>query len=165
MTFHSRLGSITTFVFDMDGVLTDGSLFATETGELVRRFNIKDGYALKLAKEKGFHVALISGGKSASAKQRFLDLGIPDVYMGVADKAEIFKDYIFENDIEAGQVLYMGDDLPDYDVMKMVGLPACPSDASGEIKAISLYISPFSGGEGCVRDVIEKVLKVQDKWG
>lgn len=164
MTYHSRLSEISTFIFDMDGVLTDGSLFATEAGELVRRFNIKDGYALKLALKQGFNVALISGGSSASARQRFQDLGIRDVFMSVIDKAEVFNDYLLGNDIEKDKVLYMGDDLPDYEVMKMAGLATCPMDACREIKEISAYISPFGGGAGCVRDVIEKVLKVQEKW-
>lgn len=164
MTFHSRLNAITTFIFDMDGVLTDGSLYAVENGELVRRFNIKDGYALKTALDAGFRVALVTGGKSEAARKRFFDLGIRDLYMGIANKAEVVSDYLLENGIAAEEVVYMGDDMPDYEAMKMAGIPSCPSNAIREIKAISLYISPLRGGEGCVRDIIEKVLKVQGKW-
>lgn len=164
MAFFSLLGGINTFVFDMDGVLTDGFLLASESGELLRTFNIKDGYALQLAVKKGYNVALISGGISPAAEKRLAGLGIKDVFTGVGDKTAVFERFIREKGVEPRQVLYMGDDLPDYEVMKLAGLPACPEDAVKEIKNISLYISPFGGGKGCVRDVIEKVLQVQDKW-
>lgn len=164
MNLMSQLTTISTFIFDMDGVLTDGTLYAMDNGELVRRFNIKDGYAIKTALEAGCSVIIISGGKSEAARKRLESLGISDVYMGVGDKAALFADLLIEKDLSAGQVLYMGDDLPDYQIMKKVGVAACPSNAALEIKEISQYVSAFGGGAGCVRDVIEKVLKIQGKW-
>lgn len=162
--FLQKLKDITTFIFDVDGVMTDGTVQATESGELLRTFNIKDGYALQLAKKKGYHICIISGGKGLSMQTRFTNLGIADVYLGVADKVEVFENYLKQNQIEKHQVLYMGDDLPDFEVMQLVGIPTCPADAVEEIKKISSYISPFNSGKTAVRDVIEKVLKVQQNW-
>ena len=159
-----KLTDITTFVFDVDGVLTSGDVLASESGELLRTFNIKDGYALQLAVKKGYHVCIISGGSGQAMAKRFAGLGIPEVFLGVSDKVIVFNDYLMRNGIQAKEVLYMGDDLPDLNVMRLVGIPTCPADASPEIKAISLYISPFNGGKTAARDIIEKVLKVQGKW-
>jgi 3-deoxy-D-manno-octulosonate 8-phosphate phosphatase (KDO 8-P phosphatase) len=163
-SFLTKLKDITTFIFDVDGVLTDGSVFITDTGEQSRAFNIKDGYALQLAVKCGYNVCAISGSRSKSAIHRLNSLGIADVYIGAHVKADKIKIYMEEKSIIATNVLYMGDDIPDLAAMKLAGLPACPADAAEEIKAVSLYISPYSGGKGCARDVIEKVLKVQDKW-
>ncbi|MEO8884688.1 MAG: HAD-IIIA family hydrolase [Mucilaginibacter sp.] len=163
-SFLSKLQDITTFVFDVDGVLTDGSVFVSENGEQSRAFNIKDGYALQLAVKCGYNVCAISGSRSKSAIHRLNSLGIKDVYMGVHTKITKFKVYLEEKSIRTGHVLYMGDDIPDLAVMKLAGLPVCPADAVEEIKALSAYVSPFDGGRGCARDVIEKVLKVQGKW-
>ncbi|MDB5115917.1 MAG: family hydrolase [Mucilaginibacter sp.] len=163
-SFLNKLKDITTFIFDVDGVLTDGSVFITETGEQSRAFNIKDGYALQLAVKCGYNVCAISGSRSKTAIYRLNSLGITDVYIGAHIKVNKFKDYLEEKSIIATNVLYMGDDIPDLSVMKMAGLPVCPADAAEEIKAVSQYVSPFGGGKGCARDVIEKVLKVQDKW-
>ncbi|MDO7744634.1 MAG: HAD hydrolase family protein [Pedobacter sp.] len=159
-----KLKSITTFIFDVDGVLTTGDVIASETGELLRTFNIKDGYALQLAVKKGYHVCIISGGRGQAMEKRFAGLGIPDVHLGVADKVIVFQNYLAQNHINADEVLYMGDDIPDLNVMKLVGVPTCPADASTDIKAISAYISPFNGGKTAARDVIEKVLKLQNRW-
>lgn len=159
-----NLKNITTFIFDVDGVLTDGTVTATESGELLRSFNIKDGYALQLAAKKGYHICIISGGKGVALNKRFEGLGIADVFLAVNDKTEVFKNYINQKGISPNQVLYLGDDLPDLTVMNLVGIAACPADAVEEIKAISHYISPKNGGEGAARDVIEKVLKVQHNW-
>ncbi|WP_158795269.1 HAD family hydrolase [Pedobacter sp. L105] len=159
-----KLKDITTFVFDVDGVLTSGDVLAAESGELLRTFNIKDGYALQLAVKKGYHVCIISGGSGQAMQKRFAGLGIPEVFLGVSDKVVVFNDYLERNHLSAAEVLYMGDDLPDFNVMKLVGIPTCPADASPEIKAISQYVSPFNGGKTAVRDVIEKVLKVQGRW-
>lgn len=159
-----KLKGITTFVFDVDGVLTDGHIIATESGELLRSFNIKDGYALQLAVKKGYHVCIISGGRGQAMEKRFEGLGIPDVFLGISDKVQVFKEYLEIYNINQQEVLYMGDDIPDLQVMKMVGLPTCPADACTDIKAISEYISPFNGGKTAVRDVIEKVLRIQGKW-
>lgn len=159
-----NLKNISTFIFDIDGVLTDGSILAAESGELLRSFNIKDGYALQLAVKKGYHVCLISGANGDAIAKRFAGLGISDVFLGVSHKVEVFEKYLQQNKISPEQVLYMGDDIPDYEVMLRVGIAACPIDAVDEIKQIAHYISAKRGGEAAVRDVIEKVLKVQKCW-
>ncbi|MDB4918629.1 HAD family hydrolase [Mucilaginibacter sp.] len=163
-SFLNKLKEITTFVFDVDGVLTDGSVFVSDEGLQSRAFNIKDGYALQLAVKCGYNVCSVSGSRSKSAVHRLNSLGIKDVYMGIHTKITKLKIYLEEKSISPENVLYMGDDIPDLEVMKYVGLPVCPADAVEEIKAISKYVSPISGGKGCARDVIEKVLKIQDKW-
>ncbi|MES2428540.1 MAG: HAD-IIIA family hydrolase [Bacteroidota bacterium] len=163
-SFLTKLKDITTFIFDVDGVLTDGSVFVTETGEQSRAFNIKDGYALQLAVKCGYNVCAISGSRSKTAIYRLNSLGITDVFIGAHIKVNKFKNYLESKHILPANVLYMGDDIPDLGVMKLAGLPVCPADAVEEIKALSQYVSPFGGGKGCARDVIEKVLKVQDKW-
>lgn len=155
---------VKTFVFDVDGVLTDGTLQLLENGELSRKMHIKDGYALQLAVKKGYHMAIISGGNSSQVETRLRGLGIMDIFMGVSDKEEKLEEYLSENKLSAAHVLYMGDDIPDYDAMKLVALRTCPNNASREIKSICQYISPVNGGEGCVRDVIEKVLKLNGDW-
>jgi 3-deoxy-D-manno-octulosonate 8-phosphate phosphatase (KDO 8-P phosphatase) len=163
-SFLSKLKDITTFVFDVDGVLTDGSVLITDTGEQARAFNIKDGYALQLAVKCGYNVCAISGSRSKIAIIRLNSLGIKDVYVGANRKVDKIKLYMEEKHVIGSNVLYMGDDIPDLDAMQLVGLPTCPADAAEEIKEVSLYVSPQTGGRGCVRDVIEKVLKVQGKW-
>ncbi|WP_442588510.1 KdsC family phosphatase [Pedobacter sp. AW31-3R] len=162
--FLQRLKTVTTLIFDVDGVLTTGDVIASSTGELLRTFNIKDGYALQLAVKRGYHVCIISGGHGQAMASRFAGLGIPDVHLGVGDKVEVFERYLEKYGIQAEDVLYMGDDIPDLKVMQLVGIPTCPADASNDIKAISTYISPFNGGKTAVRDVIEKVMKLQGKW-
>ncbi len=160
----NKLSQIKAFIFDVDGVLTDGTVHVTETGEQLRRFSIKDGYALQLSVKRGFPIAIISGGRSQSVVSRLKGLGIQDIYIGVDIKTDAFEEFLLIHDLQPEHILYMGDDIPDFPVMKLVGLPACPADAAEEIKAISQYISPKNGGEGCVRDVLEKVLKVQGQW-
>lgn len=159
-----KLKDITTFIFDVDGVLTDGSVIVAESGEQSRAFNIKDGYALQLAVKLGYNVCAISGSRSKVALHRLNSLGITDVYLGSNTKTEKLKTYMEERGINPSQVLYMGDDIPDLEAMKMVGLPVCPADAAEEIKAVSAYVSPIPGGKGCVREIMEKVLKVQKQW-
>ena len=163
-SFLHKLKEITTLIFDVDGVLTDGSVFVTEDGLQSRAFNIKDGYALQLAVKCGYNVATVSGSRSKSQLYRLNSLGVTDVYMGVHTKIEKLKLYLEEKTISPENVLYMGDDIPDLEVMKYVGLSVCPADAVEEIKAVSKYVSPCAGGKGCARDVIEKVLKIQGKW-
>src|ERR1700709_33928 len=153
-SFLSKLKEITTFVFDVDGVLTDGSVFVTEDGLQSRAFNIKDGYALQLAIKCGYNVCTVSGSRSKSALYRLNSLGVKDVYMGIHTKIEKVKIYLEERSIIFGNVLYMGDDIRELKVIKIVGLPVCPADAVEEIKAVSLYVSPFPGGKGCARDII-----------
>ena len=163
-SFLTKLKDITTFIFDVDGVLTDGSVFVTQDGGQSRAFNIKDGYAIQLAIKCGYNVCVVSGSRSKSTLYRMNSLGVTDVYMGVHTKIEKVKLYLEERNIMHENVLYMGDDIPELEVMKMVGLPVCPADAAEEIKTVSLYVSPVMGGRGCARDVIEKVLKIQGKW-
>jgi 3-deoxy-D-manno-octulosonate 8-phosphate phosphatase (KDO 8-P phosphatase) len=159
-----KFREITTFIFDVDGVLTDGSLVVTEAGELLRTMNAKDGYAMRRAVEMGYRICIITGGRSKGVEMRFRVLGLDDIYSGITNKIETYHEYIDKNNIDADHILYMGDDMPDYHVMRLVGLPTCPADAIPEIVGISLYVSPFGGGKGCVRDVIEKVLKLQGNW-
>ncbi len=158
------LKHITTFIFDYDGVLTDGSVIMMPDGEALRISNIKDGYALQLAVKKGYHVAIISGARSASMSERMKALKITDVFLGIENKLDTLRNYLSSKQIDPSQVLFMGDDIPDYEIMLEVGLPACPADAAEEIKKVSKYISHQPGGKGCVRDVIEQVMKVQGKW-
>lgn len=160
----SGFQSIRCFVFDVDGVMTDGSLFVLENGEQLRTMSIRDGYALQRAVKKGYRIAIISGAEQAGVVQRLQRLGIRDIYSGVENKKERFDQYLMQNELPREAVLYMGDDLPDLEAMQAAGLPVCPADAAPEIKAVSRYISPFGGGKGCVRDVIEKVLKLNGDW-
>ena len=156
--------NINTIVLDVDGVLSDGTLLVMPGGLMVRRMNIKDGYALQLAVKKGYHVAVISGGDSPEVKERLLKLGVTDVYMKVHDKLSVLQEYLLMNGLDAAHTAYMGDDMPDYDVMKHVGMAACPADAATEIRELSGYVSPLNGGAGCVRDLIEKIMRVRGDW-
>jgi 3-deoxy-D-manno-octulosonate 8-phosphate phosphatase (KDO 8-P phosphatase) len=162
--FLTKLHSIKAFILDIDGVLTDATVHVTETGEQLRRFNIRDGYAMQLAIKRGFHVCAISGGKSASVVSRLKGLGLTDIHLGTDKKLDTYNSILKKYSLFSEEVLYMGDDIPDVPVMKLAGVPVCPSDAAEEVKALSIYISPKQGGSGCVRDVIEKVMKVQEKW-
>lgn len=163
-SYKELMNDITTFVFDVDGVLTDSSVVVTTEGEILRTMNIRDGYAMKAAVENGYNVCVISGGSNEGVRVRLRNLGITDIHLGTPDKVETFKEYIELYDIKPEQVLYMGDDIPDYHVMKLVGLPTCPQDACPEIKTISKYISHKNGGKAAARDVIEQVMKVHGKW-
>jgi len=156
--------NITTFIFDVDGVLTDGTVLVLENGLQARRMNIKDGYALQLAIKKRYRILIISGAASSPVVDRLNKLGITEVHMGVTDKKSFVKNFIANHNLTTEQVLFMGDDMPDLSAMSMVGLPACPADAAPEIREVAKYVSPFSGGYGCVRDVIEKVLKERGHW-
>jgi 3-deoxy-D-manno-octulosonate 8-phosphate phosphatase (KDO 8-P phosphatase) len=162
--FKTKLKNVKTFIFDVDGVLTDNTVTLLPDGEQIRSMNIKDGFAMQLAIKKGYKMAIISGGKSEMVRKRLNGLGIIDVYLGSSDKMEQFNEYILTYDIKPEEILYMGDDVPDYEVMKRIGVPTCPNDAVQEIKGISIYVSDKKGGEGCVRDVIEQVMKVQGNW-
>ena len=163
-SYKEIMPQITTFIFDVDGVLTDGNITVFTNGELIRQMSIKDGYAIKTAIDLGYHICVISGGTNEGVRTRLRGLGVTDIYLGTHHKIEQLEEYLEIYNISLENVLYMGDDIPDYPVMKMVGLPACPKDAVPEIQHISSYISQKKGGHGCVRDVIEQVLKVQDKW-
>lgn len=163
MSILSRFKTITTFIFDMDGVLTDGSIIVTEN-HWERKMFVRDGYAIQLAVKMGFNLIVISGSDSTTVKERLKKLGVKHVFMNVKDKETLLQKFTGENNLVLDEMLFMGDDIPDYDCMKLVGLAACPADAIPEIKSIADYISPYSGGKGCVRDVIEKVLKLNNKW-
>lgn len=164
MNLLSLFKSIQLFVLDIDGVLTDGNLLVLNDGQMARSMNIKDGYALQLAIKKGYDILVISGGKDDAVKTRLQKLGVKEVYMSVLNKKELLQKYVTETNLGWPQVLYMGDDIPDLEPMQMVGLACCPADAVAEIKAISHYISPVDGGRGCVRDIIEKVMKLNNHW-
>lgn len=164
MNVLALLKNIKLFVLDVDGVLTDGSLILLENGEMARTMNIKDGYALQLAVKKGYDILIISGGKSEAVKVRLEKLGVKNIFLSVKNKKELLAKYIINNNYSVEQVLYMGDDIPDVLVMQTVGVACAPADAVPEIKAIAHYISPIPGGKGCVRDVIEKVLKLNADW-
>jgi 3-deoxy-D-manno-octulosonate 8-phosphate phosphatase (KDO 8-P phosphatase) len=164
MNLLQQLSSISCFVFDMDGVLTDGTLLVLPDGVMARKMNIKDGYALQLAVKKGYTVFVISGGNSPEAKDRLFKLGVEQVWMGVKDKLSLLKTELALKQIPLSQVLYMGDDMPDLAVMQAVGFACCPADAANDIKLVSNYISAFKGGEGCVREVMEQVLKLRGDW-
>ncbi len=162
--FKQKLTRIKTILLDVDGVLTNGQVLLMENGEFVRNMNSKDGYALQLAVKKGYRITIISGGNSLTVKKALENLGITDIFLSRHDKLQCYKDYINELNIIEEEILYMGDDLPDYDVMKRVGIAACPFNAAHEIKDISMYISNRNGGEGCVRDIIEQVMRSQGTW-
>lgn len=155
---------VTTFVFDVDGVLTNGNILIMPNGLMARQMNIKDGYALQLAVKKSYHVAIISGGNSPEVKERLQLLGIQDVFMRVTDKKECLEEYLLINKLRKEEVLFMGDDIPDYEVMQSAGVACSPADAAQEIVTMAHYISPLKGGEGCARDVIEKVMKLRGDW-
>jgi 3-deoxy-D-manno-octulosonate 8-phosphate phosphatase (KDO 8-P phosphatase) len=161
--FKQRLNKVRCFIFDVDGVMTNGSLIVMP-GELIRTMNIRDGFALKEAVNAGFNVVILSGGKSESVRTRLSNLGVKDIYLGIENKSEKMDEIILQYDLKEDEILYMGDDLPDYEPMKRVGIPCCPADAANEIKEISIYISPAKGGEGCVRDVIEQAMRLKGIW-
>lgn len=164
MDLLAQFSQIKTFVFDVDGVLTDGSLLILNDGQMVRRMNVKDGYALQLALRRGYKMVILSGGNPEAVRERLNHLGIKDVFLKVENKKDKLTEYILHHQLSWKEVLFMGDDIPDYEVMQMVGIACAPADAVPEIKQISNYISPVNGGYGCVRDVIEKVLKLNDDW-
>jgi 3-deoxy-D-manno-octulosonate 8-phosphate phosphatase (KDO 8-P phosphatase) len=155
---------VTTIILDMDGVLTDGSLLVTPDGEWVRKMNIKDGYILQLAARKGYRLIVITGSFSSPVENRLNRLGIDMVYQNVKDKLRFLQSLMAEQGFSFPETLYMGDDVPDLEVMKLCGLSCCPVDSARDILAIADYISPVKGGEGCVRDVLEKLMRVQGKW-
>jgi 3-deoxy-D-manno-octulosonate 8-phosphate phosphatase (KDO 8-P phosphatase) len=164
MIYKEKLKGVTTFIFDYDGVMTDGKVYLLNKGDALRTGHVRDGYAMQYAVKMGYRVVIISGGKAEGVYKRFSVLTVKDVFMGVGDKLEIFRNYIGENDLKNEEILFMGDDIPDFLLMKEAGISACPADAAEEIKSVADYISPINGGEGCVRDIIEQTLKIQGKW-
>lgn len=159
-----HVAQIQAFIFDVDGVLTDGTLLCLESGEQVRAFNIKDGFAIRQAIKKGYRVAVISGRKEEGVYKRLRSLDIEHIYLGIDDKEKIFDAYLTQQNLLPYQVAYMGDDVPDLKVMQRCGLAACPADAAADIREICHYVSEIPGGKGAVRDLIELILKTQQKW-
>ncbi len=162
--YKELLKNITTLIFDYDGVFTDGKILMTDNGEQLRTSNVKDGYALQLARKKGYRIAVISGGTSNTIVKRLNGLRVMDVFIKVEHKINVYQEYLKKNNLESHEVLFMGDDIPDIEIMKEAGVSVCPADAAEEIKVLANYISHIKGGEGCVRDILEQVMKVQGKW-
>ena len=158
------LKKIKALAFDVDGVLSAETIVLHPNGEPMRTVNIKDGYALQLAVKMGLHVAIITGGKTEAVRKRYEGLGIPDVYLGCAVKIKTYEEFLAKYALTDEEVLYMGDDIPDYEIMKRCGCPCAPSDAAPEIKDLSIYVSHHKGGHGCGRDVVEQVLRAKGLW-
>lgn len=164
MNYKEQLHKITCFIFDYDGVLTDGTVYPSADGDLMRAANVKDGYALQLAVKHGYRVAIISGGQSDSMTQRLKSLNIQDVFLGVSNKIEAYEAYCAQHGLRHDEIMYMGDDIPDLELLQRVGVSACPADAAEEILEVVDYISHKEGGRGAVRDVIRQVLKLHGHW-
>jgi 3-deoxy-D-manno-octulosonate 8-phosphate phosphatase (KDO 8-P phosphatase) len=158
------LKKIKAIIFDIDGVLSSSTIQMNDKGEPVRTVNIKDGYSIQLAVKCGIKIAIITGGKGEAIIERYKGLGVKDIYTSASVKTREYADFVQKYNLKDEEVIYMGDDIPDYEVMKICGVPCCPADAAPEIKTIARYISHVNGGQGCGRDVIEQVLKAQDKW-
>ena len=158
------LKKIRALIFDVDGVLSRETISMYPSGEPMRTVNIKDGYALQLAVKAGFHVAIITGARTEAVKVRYNGLGIKDVYTGASIKKDCLEELMLMYELSPEEILYMGDDIPDYEVMQAVGMACCPRDAATDIQRIARYISPYKGGEGCVRDLIEQTLRAQGHW-
>ena len=162
--FKEKLKSVKALIFDIDGVLSSDTMVLNEEGVPVRTANVKDGYAIRNALNMGYKIGIITGGNLERVRIRYENLGVEHIYMGVRDKVECLNDFLEKTTVSADEVLYMGDDLVDYQIMKEVGIPVCPLDAVSEIKEISSYISDKKGGDGCARDIIEQVMKSQSTW-
>ncbi len=161
---YSKFKNIKHIILDVDGVLTDGSLIITDSGELRRTMNAKDGMAMRMALDKGYTLNIITGGKAEGVIKRLKGLGISEIHVGIYDKLECFEELRNIYEWKKDEIMYVGDDVNDYEVMQAVGLACCPKDAVPEIKSIAHYVSTAAGGKGCVRDVIEKVLKLNSHW-
>ena len=164
MSYKKKLSQITTFIFDVDGVLTDGNVILESSGEMVRTMHTRDGYALQHAVKKGYHIVIISGGSSLMVKKRLEGLGVKYIFLGKDQKLPVLNEHLKKHNISLNQVLYMGDDIPDLPCLRMVGISSCPKDASVEVREVCDYISHINGGKGCVRDVLEQTMRIQNKW-
>jgi len=162
--YIKKLKDITTFILDVDGVMTNGNVLVTDEGNMLRTFNIKDGFAMQLAVKLGYRICIITGGGSEGVRIRLEGLGITDIFSRVHEKLPVFLKYVSDNKLSIDEIAYMGDDIPDYQLLKQVGLKSCPSDASHDITEICDFVSSYPGGGGCVRELIEKVLRAQGKW-
>ena len=164
MSYKEKLNEIKNFVFDVDGVFTDGSIVVDSDGNELRIFSTRDGIAVKLASDKGYNIRIISGGKNEGVRKRLNRLGVKNVFLGVDDKIKVFNNYLNKNNLKLDETTFMGDDLPDIKILKMVGLSCCPNDAAPEVRGVVDYISNKKGGDGCVRDIIEQVLTIHGEW-
>lgn len=158
------LTSVKAVIFDVDGVLSLSTIQMSPAGLPVRTVNIKDGYAIQLAIKMGMKIAIISGGTDPSIEERYRKLGMTDIFMSCSTKIQVLNQYLADNHLSADEVIYVGDDIPDYEIMKVVGCPCCPADACSDIKEISIYVSPYEGGKGCARDIIEQILRAKGLW-
>lgn len=158
------LTKIRAVVFDVDGVLSANTINMDDEGQPLRTLNIKDGYAIQLAEKVGLRIAIITGGNAEAIEKRYRYLGVEDIFMGCAIKVKVYNDFLAKYGLTNDEVVYVGDDIPDYEIMRLAGCPCCPKDAAHEIKDISVYVSEYAGGYGCGRDVLEQVLSAQGKW-
>jgi 3-deoxy-D-manno-octulosonate 8-phosphate phosphatase (KDO 8-P phosphatase) len=158
------LRKIMAVIFDIDGVLSASTVFMNNNGQPIRTINIKDGYAIQLAQKMGIRIAIMTGGRNEDIKLRYEYLGVEDIYLKCSIKIKTYEEFIAKYGLDDSEIIYVGDDIPDYEIMKRVGCPCCPSDACPEIKSISLYISNLNGGPACGRDILEQVMKAQGKW-
>lgn len=164
ISYKERLPKITTLIFDVDGVLTNGMVSVMPDGQLIRQLSSKDGYALQYAVKKGYQVAIITGGKSVAMSDALQRLGVRHIFLESKNKVEVFNTFVAKHKLSPEEILYMGDDIPDYEVLKLVGVSSCPADACEEVRGVVHYVSHRNGGCGCVRDVIEQTMRVQGKW-
>jgi len=162
--FKEDIARTEAFVFDVDGVFTDGSIVPLPDGDFMRTYYARDGYAVAYAASQGYKICIISGGRGESLRRRFEMLHVTDIYTNCADKEAALKEFLEKYSLDAGNVIYMGDDIPDVGVMRMVGIPVCPADAASEVIEAARYVSEFPGGKGCVRDIIEQVLRAHGRW-
>jgi 3-deoxy-D-manno-octulosonate 8-phosphate phosphatase (KDO 8-P phosphatase) len=164
ITYKERLQHISTVILEFDGVLTNGVVYLLPPHDFIRTMNVRDSFAIQHAVKMGFRIAVITGGNHEMVRERMNYIGVTDVFLRASDKLSVYRDYLKKHQLKPENVLYVGDDLPDYPVMKETGIAVCPADAADEIKEIAHYISPKKGGEGCVRDIFEQLLKVHGKW-
>lgn len=162
--FKEDIAKTEAFIFDVDGVMTDGGIIPTVDGDFIRRYNAKDGYAVAYAIRMGYKICIISGGRGKTLENRLNMLGVTEAHLDCMDKVSVMRDFFRRGNINSENVIYMGDDIPDLECMREVGIPVCPSDAVSEVVEASRYVSQFKGGEGCVRDIIEQVLRSHDAW-
>ena len=163
--FKEDLVHVKGFAFDVDGVLSCHVVPMFPNGEPMRTANIKDGYVIQLAVKLGYHIAIITGGKTEAVLARYKSLGVQDIFVGQSEKTEAYKEWRDKYGMSDSEIMYMGDDMPDLPVLRMAGMPVCPADAASDVKAECRYVSPYNGGECCVRDVMEQVLRAQNNWG
>lgn len=162
--FKEDIARVEAFVFDVDGVMTDGGIIPTPDGDFIRRYYAKDGYAMACAIREGYKVCIISGGRGAMLENRLKMLGVTRMYLDCMDKVAAIEEFLKEYNLDRESVIYMGDDIPDLECMRVVGIPVCPADAAMEVIEASRYVSEYDGGRGAVRDIVEQVMRVQGKW-